>query len=141
MAMAQRICVTGAAGLAGRAVVRDLLEHGYEVAATDIAVSEADRFEGLLRADLTDYGQALEALRDAEAVVHLANIPAPGLATPPGHVQHEHDHELQRVPGRRQPRTEPRGVGVERDHAGPAVRRAAAVRAGGFSPLARPPPR
>src|SRR5580700_12327605 len=83
MAMAQRICVTGAAGLAGRAVVRDLLEHGYEVAATDLAVSEADRFEGMLRADLTDYGQALEALRDAEAVVHLANIPAPGLATPP----------------------------------------------------------
>ena len=80
--MAQRICVTGAAGQAGRAVVRDLLEHGYEVAATDIAVSGADRFEGMLRADLTDYGQALEALRDAEAVVHLANIPAPGLSTP-----------------------------------------------------------
>jgi nucleoside-diphosphate-sugar epimerase len=37
----------------------------------------------MLRADLTDYGQALEALRGAEAVVHLANIPAPGLATPP----------------------------------------------------------
>ena len=37
--MAQRICVTGAAGQAGRAVVRDLLEHGYDVAATDIAVS------------------------------------------------------------------------------------------------------
>src|SRR6202047_5613573 len=81
--MAQRICVTGAAGPAGRAMVRDLLEHGYDVAATDIAVSEADRFEGMLRADLTDYGQALEALRDAEAVVHLANIPAPGLTTPP----------------------------------------------------------
>jgi nucleoside-diphosphate-sugar epimerase len=81
--MAQRICVTGAAGQAGRAVVRDLREHGYEVAATDIVVSEADRFDGMLRADLTDYGQALEALRDADAVVHLANIPAPGLSTPP----------------------------------------------------------
>jgi len=80
--MAQRICVTGAAGQAGRAVVRDLLEHGYDVAATDIAVSGEDRFEGMLRADLTDYGQAFEALRGAEAVVHLANIPAPGLATP-----------------------------------------------------------
>jgi nucleoside-diphosphate-sugar epimerase len=81
--MAQRICVTGAAGQAGRAVVRHLSEHGYEVAATDIVVSEADRFDGMLRADLTDYGQALEALRGAEAVVHLANIPAPGLSTPP----------------------------------------------------------
>ena len=81
--MAERICVTGAAGQAGRAVVRDLREHSYEVAATDLVVSEADRFDGMLRADLTDYGQALEALRAADAVVHLANIPAPGLATPP----------------------------------------------------------
>jgi nucleoside-diphosphate-sugar epimerase len=36
----------------------------------------------MLRADLTDFGQAVEALRGADAVVHLANIPAPGLQTP-----------------------------------------------------------
>ena len=77
--MAQRVCVTGANGQAGRAVVRDLLDHGYEVAATDIT---GTRDNGLLRADLTDYGQALEVLHGADAVVHLANIPAPGLATP-----------------------------------------------------------
>jgi nucleoside-diphosphate-sugar epimerase len=79
--MAQRICVTGASGLAGRAVVRELVEHGYEVAPTDIAVSRDD-LQTILRADLTDYGQAVEALRGADAVVHLANIPAPGIATP-----------------------------------------------------------
>jgi nucleoside-diphosphate-sugar epimerase len=77
--MAQRVCVTGANGQAGRAVVRDLREHGYEVTATDIS---GTRDNGLLRADLTDYGQALEVLHGADAVVHLANIPAPGLATP-----------------------------------------------------------
>jgi nucleoside-diphosphate-sugar epimerase len=77
--MAQRVCVTGANGQAGRAVVRDLLDHGYEVAATDIT---GTRDNGVLRADLTDYGQALEVLHGADAVVHLANIPAPGLATP-----------------------------------------------------------
>ena len=71
--MAQRVCVTGANGQAGRAVVRDLLDHGYEVAATDIT---GTRDNGLLRADLTDYGQALEVLHGADAVVHLANIPA-----------------------------------------------------------------
>ena len=80
--MAQRICVTGASGQAGRAVVTDLRAHGYDVAATDVAVTRADREDGMLRADLTDYGQAVEALSQADAVVHLANIPAPGLSTP-----------------------------------------------------------
>ena len=80
--MAQRICVTGASGQAGRAVVTDLRAHGYEVTATDVAVSRADREDGMLRADLTDYGQAVETLSQADAVVHLANIPAPGLSTP-----------------------------------------------------------
>jgi nucleoside-diphosphate-sugar epimerase len=80
----QRICVTGATGKAGRAVVADLRAHGYDVAATDIVVSRADSENGTLRADLTDYGQAVEVLAStgAEAVVHLANIPAPGLSTP-----------------------------------------------------------
>ena len=80
--MAQRICVTGASGQAGRAVVADLREHGYEVQPTDITVTRADREDGMLQADLTDYGQAVEALSQADAVVHLANIPAPGLSTP-----------------------------------------------------------
>ena len=80
--MAQRICVTGAAGQAGRAVVAGLRAHGYDVAATDVAVTRADREDGILRADLSDYGQAVEALSAADAVVHLANIPAPGLSTP-----------------------------------------------------------
>jgi nucleoside-diphosphate-sugar epimerase len=82
-AATRRICVTGASGQAGRAVVRELLEHGYEVAATDIAATRDDlEAVGALRADLTDYGQALEALKGAGAVVHLANIPAPGIWTP-----------------------------------------------------------
>jgi nucleoside-diphosphate-sugar epimerase len=78
----RRICVTGASGKAGRAVVRDLVEHGYEVAATDIAASSSDVEHGVVRADLTDYGQALEVLKDVDAVIHLANIPAPGINTP-----------------------------------------------------------
>jgi nucleoside-diphosphate-sugar epimerase len=79
---ARRICVTGATGKAGRAAVRELREHGYRVAATDARLSGDDVRAGVLRADLTDYGQATEALRGADAVVHLANIPAPGLSTP-----------------------------------------------------------
>jgi nucleoside-diphosphate-sugar epimerase len=75
----QRVCVTGATGKAGRAVVAELREHGYHVAPTDI---RAGRGSGTLQADLTDYGQAVEALSQADAVVHLANIPAPELSTP-----------------------------------------------------------
>ena len=78
---ARRICVTGATGKAGRATVAHLREHGYDVLATDVAVGDA-RAQGVLKADLTDYGQATEVLRGADAVVHLANIPAPGLAPP-----------------------------------------------------------
>ena len=78
----RRVCVTGASGKAGRAVVRDLLKHGFEVTSTDIEVSREDAGKGLLRADLTDYGQALEVLKGVDAVIHLANIPAPGLQTP-----------------------------------------------------------
>jgi nucleoside-diphosphate-sugar epimerase len=79
---ARRICVTGATGKAGRAAVRELREHGYQLVATDARVTGDDVRAGVLRADLTDYGQATEALRGTDAVVHLANIPAPGLSTP-----------------------------------------------------------
>jgi nucleoside-diphosphate-sugar epimerase len=79
---ARRICVTGATGKAGRAAVRELRHHGYQVIATDNRLTSDDVAAGVLRADLTDYGQATEALRGTDAVVHLANIPAPGLSTP-----------------------------------------------------------
>ena len=81
MATARRICVTGATK-AGRVTVTELREHGYQVIATDTALTADDVAAGVLKADLTDYGQATEALRGADAVVHLANIPAPGRSTP-----------------------------------------------------------
>jgi nucleoside-diphosphate-sugar epimerase len=77
-----RVCVTGASGKAGRATTRELLEHGYDVVATDVAAPPYDLGVPVLRADLTDYGQAVEALHGSEAVVHLANIPAPGIHPP-----------------------------------------------------------
>jgi nucleoside-diphosphate-sugar epimerase len=77
-----RICVTGATGKAGLATVLHLREHGYDVVATDIVLSGDDVAAGVLSADLTDYGQATEVLRGIDAVVHLANIPAPGRSTP-----------------------------------------------------------
>jgi nucleoside-diphosphate-sugar epimerase len=72
------IVVTGGAGKAGRAVVRELLEHGEEVRSVDLVRSPELQCDQLV-ADLVDYGQTVDALRGAKAVVHLAAIPAPGL--------------------------------------------------------------
>ena len=76
-----RIVVTGGSGKAGRWVVSDLREHGYDVLNVD------NRHDGsphglCLVADLADDGQAFEALKGADAVVHLAAIPAPDIRTP-----------------------------------------------------------
>jgi nucleoside-diphosphate-sugar epimerase len=78
--MSKKIVVTGGSGKAGRAVVRDLLEHGYEVVNVDLVPSREPRAP-FLKADLTNLGQAFEVLQGAEALVHLAAIPAPGLQT------------------------------------------------------------
>lgn len=75
----RRVVVTGAAGKAGRAAVVELSDHGYDVLATDVS-AKPDGLDGaFVRAELTDYGQVVDVLAGADAVVHLANIPAPGL--------------------------------------------------------------
>ncbi len=74
----ERVVVTGGSGKAGRAVVADLRERGYDVVDVDVAASP-DPDAPTLVADLTDLGQAFEALAGADAVVHLAAIPAPNI--------------------------------------------------------------
>lgn len=76
----KKIVVTGGSGKAGRAVVRELLEHGYEVLNVDVA-GPREALAPFLMVDLTDLGQTFEALKNAQGVVHLAAIPAPGLQT------------------------------------------------------------
>ena len=73
-----RVVVTGGSGKAGRAVVRDLLGHGDEVLSVDL-VGSPDLACDQIQADLTDLGQAFEVLHGADAVIHLAAIPAPRL--------------------------------------------------------------
>ena len=78
-----KVCVTGASGRAGRAVVTDLIAHEHKVVATDLVAPAGEHLgAAVLRADLTDFGQAVEVLTGCDAVIHLANIPAPGLRTP-----------------------------------------------------------
>ena len=73
-----RIVVTGGSGKAGRWVVRDLRDRGHEVLNID-RVHDGSEHGLCAVADLTDSGQALELTEGAEAVIHLAAIPAPGI--------------------------------------------------------------
>ena len=75
-----KVVVTGSSGKAGRAVVAELLAHDYEVVAVDL-VTPAESTGSFVHADLTEFGQTLECLAGAHAVVHLAAIPAPGIRT------------------------------------------------------------
>jgi nucleoside-diphosphate-sugar epimerase len=75
-----RIVVTGGAGKAGRAVVSDLAAHGFDVVNADV-VGPVEQRGRWVRADLTDFGEAVGAIRGADAVIHLAAIPAPGIRT------------------------------------------------------------
>src|ERR1700744_761891 len=87
------VVVTGGSGKAGRATIRELIDHGYEVMNVD-AVAPVEPLCHFMKADLNDLGQAMDALRllpgtidrrraaigEPWAVIHLAGIPAPGLA-------------------------------------------------------------
>lgn len=85
--MTGQIVVTGGSGKLGRAVVADLQHHGWKVTSID-RVRPTDPSAPTVIADLRDLGQATDAMssvdsryRRVDAVVHLAAIPGPGLAT------------------------------------------------------------
>jgi nucleoside-diphosphate-sugar epimerase len=72
------IAVTGTSGKLGSWVVNELLEHGYRVIALDQNRSNKLRCEQRI-IDLTNLGEVIGGLKGANAVIHLAAIPAPVL--------------------------------------------------------------
>ena len=82
-----RVLVTGGSGKLGRAVLRDLVAHGYEVLNIDQHRLD-DPICPSVMINLTDFGQVASAILGGidekggpfDAVVHLAAIPAPGMA-------------------------------------------------------------
>ncbi len=76
-----RIVVTGGSGKAGRWVVRDLRERGHDVLNVDVR-HDGGPHGSTIVADLTDAGQTLELMAGADAIVHLAAIPAPEIRSP-----------------------------------------------------------
>lgn len=89
MANSKRVAVTGALGKIGKVLVPDLRDKGYEVFLID-DIAPSDPKESAILADLTDFGQALDALSSIgadtyaraepkafDAIVHLASMPHP----------------------------------------------------------------
>ena len=82
-----KVVVTGGSGKAGKACIRDLREHGYEVFSVD-KVRPPEELCPWIMADLADYGQTIDALSTVErgphgvaGIVHLAAIPDSRLYT------------------------------------------------------------
>jgi nucleoside-diphosphate-sugar epimerase len=83
----QRIIVTGGSGKLGRACVRDLIEHGYEVINADIVPPKESQCP-FYKIDFENMAQTIELFsamdfehsRGVDGIVHLAAIPGPGIA-------------------------------------------------------------
>jgi nucleoside-diphosphate-sugar epimerase len=71
------VVVTGAAGLLGSHVLAALLADGRDVRGVDLTIPPGAPPSRFIRADLTDPGDAIQALAGAEAVIHAAAIPRP----------------------------------------------------------------
>jgi len=88
------IIVTGGSGKVGRACVKDLMEHGYNVASIDLArpagLSNPPKPTDVnfTRADITDFGEVMAAFsgintrveEEVTGIVHLGAIASPGEA-------------------------------------------------------------
>ena len=85
--MSVRIIVTGGSGRLGRFVLEELADAGFEVVNVDMNPPQRQVPAGVrfTACDLTKSKNALEAIRDADAVVHLAAIPDP-FSDPAGRV-------------------------------------------------------
>lgn len=70
------VAVTGSSGLLGRSIVDALMAAGHSVRGID-NVPATTKLTQHLTVDLTDFGEAVLALRGADVVVHAAAIPRP----------------------------------------------------------------
>lgn len=81
-----RVLVTGTAGKVGRFTAAELAAAGHQVLGVDRVRPAADVPGPFLLAELTDYGQVVDAFAQfrPEAVCHIAANPSPG-----GHSRHQ----------------------------------------------------
>ena len=79
--LCKRVLITGGAGYVGSALVPHLLSAGYEVTVLDLYLYGEDLFQDLrgpalreVKGDLRDPEVVQEAMKDVDAVIHLACI-------------------------------------------------------------------
>jgi nucleoside-diphosphate-sugar epimerase len=75
-----KVVITGGSGMLGKWVVKHFVEQGYEVVNADI-FKPADPLCRTLIVDLNNLGEVYGLLQGADAVVHLAAIPAANIKT------------------------------------------------------------
>jgi nucleoside-diphosphate-sugar epimerase len=74
-----KVVVTGGSGRLGQFVIRDLLEHGYQVLSLD-RVAPREKLCTSWLVDLRHAGDLFEALKAAHGIIHLGAYQAPNLA-------------------------------------------------------------
>jgi len=89
------VFVTGSTGKAGKYIVKDLLDNGYDVVGVGVDRNDPDglgarRADGYTFkiADVTGFGQVVSAMKGCDAVIHMAAIPNPRIGP---------EHEVFRV--------------------------------------------
>lgn len=85
----ETIAVTGGNGRIGGAILEHLREHGYRTVNLDRGTRREEASDEYRTTELLDAGEVYGSLAacDADAVVHMGTIPAPG--SHPGHVVYE----------------------------------------------------
>lgn len=77
--MVKKVLVTGGSGKAGRFVLQELLDHGYDVTNVDLVSS---KLAPTFKVDLCDLGQVFGVVDGKDAILHLAAIPWAGEHAP-----------------------------------------------------------
>src|SRR6266571_5085286 len=76
--MVMKVLITGATGLLGGHLIRELQQRGEEIRALVLPVENADKLVAqdveIVRGDITDAASLKSAVKDVELVFHLAGM-------------------------------------------------------------------
>lgn len=77
----KKVLVTGSSGRIGRVIVRDLLDHGYDVTGVDLNPLRENPIPTYIT-NLDDLGHVYGVAQGHDAIVHMGAIPSPGTHPP-----------------------------------------------------------